>query len=658
MTESTEQALRPIEISGSALRDMTIKVREWSNWPRARLFFGPPVGPSNYASCEHDSRTIRVEPETTLLNPNRVLLTITPFRLRQEAVMTGCLLHEAAHARFSHWQPLRYDNPAVLLHSDGAECSPAALELARTCEEPRIEGLFAAKATAFGAHDLGWTMRAMAAKILPLTVVSDDPDQAVMDVVCSWVLRAGRQHALITSGAISTMPDWVETFDDLVYATVLDHLDGDRTGADRVMQMLIQSVTCSDNTGSTMIDLARDILVILFPNNPNPPMPGGGGCGETGQGGEAQPSQGESGEGEPGEGTGEAQGADESDEQGSGGGEGDEESDEGSDGSGEGEGEGDQPAESEMAKALREMETDADEETYREGEAKAASAPAREAGEDKSAQSAGSGGAPGGGEYRPPMLDERETARNAERFLRGLIEPTESSKVLLTEAPAATVDGAALAAWRAGGQVRDPHFFRRTRREVTPAPPVNVAILVDVSGSMGILQKPSAVLSWALSKAALDLRNFAGRGVQIRSTLIHWGSTARVIARDGEVMRGIYDAPCREGTTALGEAMRLAEEQIPGLFTISDKASNSLIVHFTDWDLSGMYAIKAAEKEIGLAMRAGVNMLSVMPHESQRRSSLPGILNKIGSVPGRSSTMVYDRDHPERVWDEAARALS
>lgn len=653
----------PVDISGEALRVMSAKVRQWSGWPDARLVFGTPTV-SPHADTDSLTRTITANPETLILNPHRVLLTITPFRLRQEAVLTGALLHEAGHARHSRWLPRTEEEAKAkpLIHSDGSAPTKQEVALARLMEEPRIEGLQARDADAIGATGLDWTMKASAAHLIPTTVLDlSNPNQTLMDLIESWTLRAGRQIGLNYWSGESARP-WVNDFTELVFQSIVAHLTAlaptdmvlaaasasASIAANEVMSYLREMIYCDDDTGSTMIDYARDVLTRLFPETPPEDMPtAGSGCGEE----DGTPTQTESVAGEgSGEGTEEGTGADETGEQGEGGGQGQPEDE----GAGEGSTEREPTtAEKALAEALAAMEAEADAAAKTEAKTETKKEPPK-----SKVSTAGNGGtADTSGGFRDPTKEEREIAKNAGGFLRDLISPSESNKVSLSDSPSATVDPAALAAWRADGGSRAPHFFKRTRREVEPAPPVKIAVLVDVSSSMGVLQKPSALLSWALASAAIDHRNFAGRGQQIESTLIHWGRSARVIQKNGAMLPGIREVACNEGTTAMGDALALVEEQIPGFFDASEKPVHRLLVQFTDWELWGNDADTVSY--LSRALGAGVNMLTVAPGGFWGgQVVLNKILRQIPVQRGTNTLIKYNKMFPEAIWESAVEALT
>jgi hypothetical protein len=677
-----EAAPEPVTVSAEAQRAMANKVREWSGWKNAAFRMGDPRTeglPSPWAACNHQTRTFIANMDTLVLNPNRVLLTVTPFRLRQEAVLTGALLHEAGHARHTHWLPGRERGPEVLVHDDGTTPTRQAVALARLMEEPRVEGLMARNGKDIGAAGLEWTMRAAGAKLLPMTALAADPEQQVMDLITSWALRAGKQISVAhwTNG---TLPQWVGNFTELLYNTLsirLEEFEDDipaQARAFTVINSLIDMAICVDDTGSYMVNTARDILTLLFPetdgDDEGAPMPGEG-CevaeAEAGMGGEGsdegaegtgntEPEDEGSGD-DPGAGdSGDDDSADETEpEQVDEDSEADGEDEDAADGATSSTDEGEQDAGSALAKVLRELEQASKDQTEDEAKDKSCQAPlnssgGRGTGDDEDDDD-------GASDWRDPTKEEREIQKGAERFLRGAISPSESSRITLTDQPSSVVDGAALSAWKASGQTRAPHFFQRTQRTTTPSPPVKIAILVDTSGSMDELQQPSAILSWALSAAALDLRNFAGRGQQIESCLIHWDDKVRVIQPVGKPLPGLREFSCIWGTSALAEAFEEVENQMPGFFDPSPTPVNRLVVHFTDWRLNSV-RLHTVSEYISKGLENGVNMISVVPRNYMaRHANLNGFLQDARVQRGKSALLRYNPMFPEQVWETAAEVL-
>jgi hypothetical protein len=656
LSEQFLETLPPVEVSGEAHKALANRLREWSGWDDATLIFANPNEVnssinSRVAACDQTEHQFIVNVDKTCLNPNRVIRTVTPFRLRQEAVTTGAMLHEAGHARHSHWRPRDEEQMANWsgegkgwIHGDGSPVTKQQVALACLMEEPRIEGLMARDAAQIGAAGLGWTMRASAAHLLPMTSLSPEPGQQIMDLITTWALRAGRMMSLIRHTGLAA-PRWVGDFNILLLREVTKYLsDQGNTEYDDdgsvVYNLLVDMARSEDDTGMFMVSTAKRVLDILYPDS-------------EGDGEGAMPQQGcgavelgaEQSEQAEGEGDEESEGSDSSADEGDGDGEAES----------EGEGEGAGRVSSALAAALEDIEKQAD----ASGETQA-EADEQKAGEQPGGTAGGVGsGQRGHTDYRKPDKDERQYQKDAERFLRKLINPAERSVIRLTDSPAATVDAAAMSAWKAGGQQRDPRFFKQTRREVRPMPPVDVAILGDISGSMDELQHAQAVLAWALAAAAIDLRNFAGRGQQIRSCMIHWGDKAEVVHHVGDPLPGIREVPCMEGTYALGPAMRCIEDEMPGFLSPSPdgKPTNRLIVMFTDWDHATM-GRQDAHDEVSRALQAGVNIVTIAPRSYHAyRSMLPEIERANEHAPGRSTVSIYDPASPSMVWDEAAKAL-
>lgn len=590
-----------IQISGEATRTLATHLRQWSGWPDASLHWGNPAPVSDVAMCNLDTHRFIVNPDKVILNPNRVLRAVTPHRLSQEAVLTGALLHEAAHARFTRWVP---DNPAEWKHGDGTTPTDQTIKFARLLEEPRIEGRMIQEAQACGSQDYTWTMQASAAHLIPLTQASVDPTQTLMDLVTSWVLRVGRWYVhRATLGTSTTLvPSWVHTFTETLVRQIDVHTEqaGGPASGGKVYTELVRAITTTMDTGPDLLDRARDILASLHLDQEGGPTPQGGCHGGTGADGDDDDDDGDT--------------------------------------------------------TLQALEAEADAaiaDTLKDG-----GPGADDSGDPK----------PDPQGWRQPTPSERQFQRSAEQFLRDLIDPTEVSTESLTDSPAARVDGAAMAAWKASGSARSPRFFRHTQRSSRPAPPVQVAVLVDVSYSMAPLQEPSALLSWAIANAALDLQNFAGRGQQIESCLIHWGSRVQVVQGRGATLKGIREVMCNQFTSAMAEALDAVEQELHGFFEppARGEESNRLLVQFTDWELSGGSERRSLEATTR-ALRAGVNMLTVAPpfspkYDGPLRSShsyLPQLERIIERENIKSATglVIYDPQRPEAVWSAATQML-
>lgn len=616
----------PVSISGMAHKALSAKFREWSGWHDGAIEFTDPdfvdknaAGSTDIAATDMNKHRCLINAAALIRNPNRVLNTVTPFRLKQEAVMTGVILHEAGHARFTHWAPHTEEMAERFRHGDGTEVHAKTLQFALMMEEARVEGQMATDARKIGAGGLEWTMRASAAHLLPMTKVSDNDAQAVMDIIGSWTRRAGRMHAM------GLMPSWVQQFDEFLETTIEEWLNSQAPGAaaagktinpandtQLILQYLQAMVACVDHVGPTMPDYARDVLELLYPLQDPDDTPSADAGIHAVMAGDAD---------------------------------------------GEGDGEESDPDDAIQA-AITQFEDESNEDAKEEQAEQQNSATPDESAPEQKGRSGllGGRGRPNNRTgYRDPTKDEREIQRAAERFLRTLIAPTESSRVTVSSSPSATVDPIAYSAWKDSGMVREPKFFKTTRRSIAPALPVKIAVLVDISGSMEMMQEPSAVMSWALAAAALDLQNFAGRGQQIESCLIHWGDAARVSQAVGEHVPGIRTVRCNEGTSAMHKALELVEEQMPGFFT-PDGKSNRLIVQFTDWQLAAWGGqTEGVDAFMHRAAAAGINMLSIMPHTN--KANLTQQEKAFDTSRGQSVAVVLDRKNPAQVWEQSAKLL-
>ena len=633
---------QPVQVSGAATKALSDNLRTWSGWPNATLTLEPPPpeAGSPWAATHMLQQRVWLNVDGLSLNPNRVLLSATPFRLRQEAVLTGALLHEAAHARFTTWKPYTEEERAEFKHPDGKEVSQAEMALAMLMEEPRIEGRMYAEAKRTGCSGLEWTMQAMAVHLFPLTVEATDPGQEIMNLIGAWALRAGRATAR-GSARLTPTPKWATKFNIVLGNAIRRYredqgddwaqaCDTETQVLKQLLDMLVWRERSYASAGAThQVELARKILNLLFPETPDGegPTPDVGGCSMLAGAGESGDEDGD----EPREG----------------------------DGSSEGE-EGESPSKSALAEAIKEILEES--KGSAEAEAKKEMAANPPPAESTSSQGAGAKQRVVGSTitgFLPPSPSDRAVAKSAEKFLRDLVNPTETSATAVTDAPSATIDATALSVWKAGGRRSAPRFFSQTRRDVQPAPPVKIAVLVDISLSMGVLAKPSGLLSWALANAAVDMRNFAGRGTQVESTLIHWGDRAVVIQKNGETLPGVGNHACPDGTTAMGAGLALVDEQIPGFFDLKDSGQeeNRLIIQFTDWGLSSERRVhEHASAWVNRALSSGVKMLTI--HPSQTIDWVLNIRHNIidPSLAHRHVMVPYTGDD-EKVWTAAAAAL-
>lgn len=610
-----------VTITPAARLALSKKAREWSGsnysveFVTTQEMHGETNGATTLAFADHVKQRFVLNPERLVLNPNRVLSRVTPFRLRQEGVLTGAMLHEAAHVRFTTWVPRSDEEFAAFTRADGTPVTKQEIELARLFEEVRIEREMALNADRFGARGLAWTMRASALHALPPTTISTDPEQAVMDVLRSWILRCGRVYTRVGGGPT---PSWYDPLLKFVHGRITDHLlalGRDPQAASCSVAHLLDVCSRAMLTPQEMVETtpgqlpmyAKAVLAILFPDGSDAsPAGGSGGCAAvSGNAGENEDSGEDAGE------------------------------DAGEDSTG--------------SESLAALEQQVAEDATDEVEQQARSFESKGGDEGEPTAVAGNGAGNRQVTFTRPNADNRAMQKGAERFLRSLVNPRETRKTSVTDSPSATVDGAALAAWKAGGSMGDPRFFTRLNRTVLPAPPVEIAILVDRSSSMDSLQKPSGEMAWALASAAHDMRNFAGHGQSVSSCLVYWGVSVHRMQSPGEVLPGVPSVRCNEGTLAMSEAMQSVSEVMPGFFDPSPTPRNRLLVQFTDWQVYDRGRGKQAAFE---AVTNGVSMLTVLPGDVPKE---PAALARFDST--RTAVVRYSSRNPGAVWQEAERLL-
>lgn len=534
----------------------------------------------------------RIEVDHTVLlrNPEGVLRIVTPFRLKQEAAITGAILHEVTRLRVSDLEEVTEYKVAVTTHSVAG--NPRVLEFARVIEEVRIDN------SVENTEGLGWTVRATAAKALGGI---DWDSTEIMDVMVRSILTAGRFVFQ------NDPPEWARHEWTWLWGKVAEHLISTYPGRDvvpmeeRIRTQLDAAMTSAGKSAQRVLSAAHTTLSLLFPDNDAPeiPAPGqaGGSTGAEGPDEEYYQDHMETSAGET-----------------------------GSEPSGESDDPGDPKGTLSTAAGLNTE--------YEKGFT------------------------PIG--RRGPGPPDRVVQQAASKFLASVIDPSTSTIRSLDDSPSSEVDPEALAVWRSAGADSEPRFFVRTRRETTPSVPAKIALLVDVSGSMDLLQAPSAQMSWALAAAAEDLSNYAGAGVNVEVVQVNWGSTARVVRHPGDPARTIDFYKCRQGTRAMHEAIELADEALGGsLLSTPERPENRLIVHFSDWVVQARSDLAAEFGAANLrALSAGTKILSVEPvPEGQMNNSYMVAADAVDIACEKAGHSGFRRvtynGSTRRVWDAA-----
>jgi hypothetical protein len=127
-------------------------------------------------------------------------------------------------------------------------------------------------------------------------------------------------------------------------------------------------------------------------------------------------------------------------------------------------------------------------------------------------------------EVVPVTAEDRRFAVELARRMRSLALPEVARAHRPSVLPPGRLRGRGLVAREAQaklGMVPTAEPWRTTRKTITRTPPPVIGIMLDVSGSMRVAQRPAAVAAWALAEA--------GRSVQARTALTTFGDRGRLV---------------------------------------------------------------------------------------------------------------------------------
>jgi VWA domain containing CoxE-like protein len=195
-------------------------------------------------------------------------------------------------------------------------------------------------------------------------------------------------------------------------------------------------------------------------------------------------------------------------------------------------------------------------------------------------------GQPPVGGTRTPTAAEQAAARTLARLL-GTAGVRERAAVKTSAAlpPGRLRMRGAMAAdaQRAAGAIPTAEPFTRTRRIVTPTPPLRVGIACDVSNSMKPFTGPVASAAWIIATAA------ARTPVPAESATVLYGSGVRALTRPGRTPAQVTDFPAFAGCHDIGPAI----DALDHILGLSRPGAARLLVIVSD----GRYG--PAEREPG-----------------------------------------------------------
>ncbi len=160
--------------------------------------------------------------------------------------------------------------------------------------------------------------------------------------------------------------------------------------------------------------------------------------------------------------------------------------------------------------------------------------------------------------------------------------------------PRAAVQRAAEIARGGHGNVA---IWRGKERHHTDETPITVAIATDVSGSMGRLSEPSAVLTWVLSNAVA--------GIDGKVATATFGDAGYLVNRAYEKAEAVQPWIARDGTEAFREAALLLDHELDLL----DSTGARILVVFTDAYFVNGDDARFAETFMRLCKAKGVSVI-------------------------------------------------
>jgi len=514
--------------------------------------------------------TINLDKVITKNKPSPVKLdSLEDFR--QYPVLAGVAAHESGHARWSLWQelPESIPNPDFDPFADpddegenptGPETFRVSgngklIELAQLLEEPRIERLGSAVYTKTWRRAMSFS-----AGHLILDKV-EEMDENRVDPLDSAVRLAVIVGGRLTAGTLGSTHESrvmvkkvLDSAREIIEQAVSEQEDPTPDPYEKIMGIINKEIFSNDHEDAVShLEAARQILKIVHPDESEDPDGDGSGSGGAGAG--------EEGEGE-----------------------GEEGSEEGLSG-----------AMKAMADAMKEAMDDfaVDSEKLAESEA--------ENPDKENTKSTGHGStlfknpnAPQIARYEQPNAEDRELYRRALDWMEKQIEPSITEFEMGQWLP---TGGARLnlrshirdnMAGHRGSQRTD---WDRVSETVKPRPPVKVGIMLDGSGSMGSMARPSASIAWAASNAAAMLP-------ESRTVSVVYGDAAQVTQQPGHLpARQIAVSNTNGGTEEFIEAAKMVEDALWLNDPIEEgEHSNTLIIIVSDLAYYGRHKSGESQK--------------------------------------------------------------
>ena len=201
---------------------------------------------------------------------------------------------------------------------------------------------------------------------------------------------------------------------------------------------------------------------------------------------------------------------------------------------------------------------------------------------------------------REPTADERAAAKALSKTLAELHFHDRHVTKTLSEVPPGRLRGGAAvgnAAARSKGLRGDAPIWAGKKRRVVDTTPLSVAILVDISGSMGHAMAPLASTQWVLSAA--------GSQIDANLTTVHFGARVHGVLRAGVREKQVRTFRANDGHEAFQAAALAADREV----NLLDGRGARLLVVLSDGDYVNAPDRAYATSFVPLAIRKGVAVL-------------------------------------------------
>jgi hypothetical protein len=199
------------------------------------------------------------------------------------------------------------------------------------------------------------------------------------------------------------------------------------------------------------------------------------------------------------------------------------------------------------------------------------------------------------------------------------------------------------AAYRAQGSMQHAQPWKRTVRKHTDDPTLNVAVMVDISGSMADAMQPMATTAWAMSEAV--------RRVQGRCAMVYYGNTVFPTLKPGQHLDQVHVYSAPDGTEKFDKAFKAVD----GALNLINGTGARLLVVVSD----GCYnsdEIEKAQHWVRECEKAGVAVLWIPFAKAHHLDYVRNILKGTAAV--MLPEVTDPADAAVQIGKAAADALS